>query len=337
MSAAKRRFFSGNTIEQALISAASAFGLDPSEVAYKPVEKKHGFLKVRRRVVIEVDGNAPRREAPGKALEPMPKPVRIAAERIGEPPPETARAQAPAAPRPERPPAAPVRKESEDRSRQERRDARGKGRSDHRGAPRGRGRGGEGHREEQEFRRPQGGRRREGGSPRPESGEERQTVQGPLGEAAAEALGRTLALVDHDVNGRVFDGEERLLVEISGRESRYFLEEHGKALFALEHLLPKLVRGLCGERVFLKVDCDHFREDREEELRELALEVAEDVIANGKPETLDWLNPAERRVVHVTLADRPEVTTESEGTGYLKRLTVFPADSHADSGAGAED
>ncbi len=68
MSAAKRRFFSGNTIEQAVISAASAFGLEPSEVAYKQVEKKHGFLKVRRRVVIEVDATAPRREAPGEGL-----------------------------------------------------------------------------------------------------------------------------------------------------------------------------------------------------------------------------------------------------------------------------
>jgi spoIIIJ-associated protein len=306
MAASRRRFFSGNTLEQALLSAASAFGLDPTEVAYKPVEKKHGFLRVRRRVVIEVDEAAPRREKPKAVLDPVPKPRRIAAERIGEPPPEPRQAES--VPKSKPTPDAPKRQAARDEV------AGGKGggrRPDRDRAPRSVG--GERPRARQDEVAPP----------------ERAVAGGALGEAAAEALGRTLALIDHDVSGRVYEGGERLEVEITGRDSRYFLEQHGKALFALEHVLPKLIRGLSGERAFVKVDCGNFRKDREEELRELAEEVAAEVAESGREETLDWLNPAERRIVHMTLAENSDVFTESEGSGYLKRLTVYPADDVA--------
>ena len=57
----KRQFFSGNTLEQAVMLAARHFGIDPERVAYTLREKKHGFIKVRRRVMIEVDATAPER------------------------------------------------------------------------------------------------------------------------------------------------------------------------------------------------------------------------------------------------------------------------------------
>ena len=57
----ERQFFSGNTLEQAVLAAARYYELDPDSVAYKVREKKHGFVNVRRRVVIEVDPSAPER------------------------------------------------------------------------------------------------------------------------------------------------------------------------------------------------------------------------------------------------------------------------------------
>ena len=60
----RRRFFAGDSLQQALVQAANYFNLDPEYVAYKSLEKRHGFLKVRRKVVIEVDPDNPRREKP---------------------------------------------------------------------------------------------------------------------------------------------------------------------------------------------------------------------------------------------------------------------------------
>ncbi len=69
MTPSPRRFFSGDTESQAVIEAAGHFGLRPGELAYRTLEKKHGFLR-RQRVVIEVDPTCPRRAV--GAVEPPP-------------------------------------------------------------------------------------------------------------------------------------------------------------------------------------------------------------------------------------------------------------------------
>ncbi|HTQ78584.1 MAG TPA: hypothetical protein VMM92_01215, partial [Thermoanaerobaculia bacterium] len=72
MSASQKRFFSGDTLRQALVQAANHFHLDPEEIAYRTLEKRHGFIKNRRKVMIEVDSEAPRRETPTAAAAPSP-------------------------------------------------------------------------------------------------------------------------------------------------------------------------------------------------------------------------------------------------------------------------
>jgi predicted RNA-binding protein Jag len=37
------------------------------------------------------------------------------------------------------------------------------------------------------------------------------------------------------------------------------------------------------------------------------------------------MNPADRHIIQVTLADDPAVINESEGEGYFERITVRPA------------
>ncbi len=57
-----KKFFSGNTLDQAVLQAARFFQIDPELVAYEQVDRRHGFLKVRRRVVIGVDPENSRRD-----------------------------------------------------------------------------------------------------------------------------------------------------------------------------------------------------------------------------------------------------------------------------------
>lgn len=65
-----KKFFSGNTIEQAVLQAARFFQIDPELVAYEQVERRHGFLKVRRRVVIGVNSETPCREPSAEVAAP---------------------------------------------------------------------------------------------------------------------------------------------------------------------------------------------------------------------------------------------------------------------------
>ena len=66
------------------------------------------------------------------------------------------------------------------------------------------------------------------------------------------------------------------------------------------------------------------RADVEESLEELALRSAEEAKRTRRPQLLPPLSPAERRLIHLALAEDPEIETESEGDGFLKRVAVRP-------------
>jgi predicted RNA-binding protein Jag len=318
----RRRFFAGDSLQQALVQAANYFNLDPEYVAYRSLEKRHGFLKVRRKVVIEVDPDNPRRE----------KPQAIPAAERSTPPVVSGRGapangggqgarsagQPPRGPKPER--------------RDEGRPRGGRG-------PRSEGRGG---------RRSDAPRRRDGGerniyrmadrqppvreglglvrlaeSPR-SLAERYPQAEGAVAEAAKKGAELLLRIAGLDLQATIYKGEERLEVELAGPDVDWCFADDGEFVMAAEHLLPRLIRTLSGETAAVRVDCDNFHEIREERLRALAQKVAEEVRRHGKPRMLEPMNPADRRVVHTTLADDPGVGTESIGDGYFKRVTIRP-------------
>ena len=333
MNDAKRRFFSGDTLQQAVIQAANYFNLDPSYVAYRSLEKRHGFLKTRRKVVIEVDPDNPRRDAP------VPLPMTPGGRAHPPPPPSSYLSREPAAPAMERPFSAPrtaeprpqgvgregrrerVRRGGERGERGERREGRER--------PRRR-------REEARLTRPV----RDAESPRPtvlEDGglvtlpetprrvsERFPVAEGPVAEAAAKAAALLIRVAGLELAPQIFQGEDRLEVDLSGEDVDWCFADDGEFVMAVEHLLPRLIRSLCGEAMAVRVDCDNFHEIREERLRSLAQRMAEDVRRRGRPRILEPMNPADRRIIHVTLADDPGVVTESEGDGYFKRVTIRP-------------
>ncbi|HXO22772.1 MAG TPA: R3H domain-containing nucleic acid-binding protein [Thermoanaerobaculia bacterium] len=310
----KRRFFSGDTLLQALVQAGNYFNLDPDYVAYRAIDKRHGFLKTRRKVMIEVDPDAPRREPKAAA-------ARVAAPLVPEPMPAEAAGSAPLA-RPA--PATAARREGRppDRDRSSRR-------GDHRRHDRG------GERPPRTAPPP-----REVESARFAAGEEEGLVTlperprptserfppatGPTADAARKGLDLLLGIAGLDLAARIHQGEERLEIELSGGDAERCFDDEGELLRAIEHLLPRVIRSQVGEGVLCRVDCDSFHEIREEQLRTLAQRVAEEVRRRGRSRTLEPMNPADRRVIHMTLADDPGVATESDGEGYFKRITVRP-------------
>jgi len=344
MSEPKRRFFSGDTLQQALVQAANYHNLDPALVAYQSLEKRHGFLKVRRKVMIEVDPESPRRQV----AVPVP-----AAERILPPPPpsamrsrpaETAPAAPAVPPRVEAPRETPREAPLEDRPRPESRQEARPERRDSRDRPRGR--------EDERPRRP----RREGqrsspprrerpaGAPvavgatgaageelvtlpeRPKGVSERYPLaSGPVADAAESSTNLLLRLAGLDLKPTIFQGEERLEVDLAGEDVDWCFADDGELIMTIEHLLPRMIRSLSGEAPLVRVDCDNFHEIREERLRSLAQRIADEVRRGGRPRILEPMNPADRRIIHVTLADDSGVVTESAGEGYFKRVTIRPA------------
>ena len=156
-------------------------------------------------------------------------------------------------------------------------------------------------------------------------GERYPVAQGPQAEAAGKGVELLLRIAGLNLTPHIYQGEERLEIDLVGTDVDWCFADDGELLMAMEHLLPRIIRSLSGEAVLCRVDCDNFHEIREERLRSLAQKAADEVRQRGRSRTLVPMNPADRRIIHVTLADDPAVVTESEGEGYFKRITVRPA------------
>lgn len=354
MSERKRRFFSGPSLEAALVGAASEYGIPPEEVSYRVVEKRHGFLKIRRNTVIEVDPDAPRKseaEAPKARTKTATKAAEKVARAREEPRPprkevtadgETVAADDGVAAGEEvreaeaRPPLRPRsrgRAEARDRQTPEGPETR-EGDRDSREDLRPEGRRRDRRREEPEKSRREegvgrGGQRRDARRrPRlepPKPIEERlERARGEKAEAALEATEWLLDLVDLDVDPEIYLGEDRFEVELRGRDRGRLTPDNGKVLSALEHLIPRVMRGVCGDTHPVRVDSENYQALREDRLRELAWDTADKVRREGQATILEAMDPADRRIVHIAVSDDPDVTTRSLGDGFFKRVKVLP-------------
>jgi spoIIIJ-associated protein len=142
---------------------------------------------------------------------------------------------------------------------------------------------------------------------------------------ARQALAAILRLGGLQLQHEVLFEDGVVQVNLSGPERELLLNDEAELLQAIEYLLKRALVRAEGEDLQCRVDTEGFREEREEELRRLALESAATVRSSRQAVRLEAMSPAERRIIHLTLAEQPGVRTESEGEGYFKRVTVQPA------------
>ena len=95
---------------------------------------------------------------------------------------------------------------------------------------------------------------------------------------------------------------------------------------AFETLLVRVMRGLSGQAPACRVDwLDAARRQREGELETLAHEAARVALAELREVEMQPMDARDRRVVHMVLQDREDVTSESRGEGSERRLVVSPS------------
>ena len=119
--------------------------------------------------------------------------------------------------------------------------------------------------------------------------------------------------------------EDTIELDIEGEDSGLLIGRRGETLRALQFIANLLVSQRAEGRVVL--DVEGYRERRYDALRTLASRVAERVIATGNSVTLEPMASNERRIIHITLADHPQVTTESTGMGEGRKITISPQQS----------
>lgn len=120
------------------------------------------------------------------------------------------------------------------------------------------------------------------------------------------------------------DGQPAVRININGDDLSILIGRQAETLNALQYITSLIIGKELGRSVPLVVDVEGYRSRREQQLKQLALRVSEQVIRTGRSQPLEPMSPAERRLVHIALRDHAEVYTESVGDGERRKVVIFP-------------
>ncbi|MEA2116339.1 MAG: Jag N-terminal domain-containing protein [Thermodesulfobacteriota bacterium] len=121
--------------------------------------------------------------------------------------------------------------------------------------------------------------------------------------------------------------------KISGEHQEALVGSDGRTLDSLQYLLRKIMSSRLPDRMMLSLDVGDYRERRALELKERALELAEQVKADGKTQAIAALNPSERREVHMILQDDKAIRSRSVGEGLFKKVLIYKPGKKNKSGS----
>lgn len=138
-----------------------------------------------------------------------------------------------------------------------------------------------------------------------------------------EVLGIEGEILCRDRRG---DEMPHLWIEVLTRASGVLIGERGRTLCALEHVLRLVLRPVVGDKVRVMVDVNAYRVRHMESLRRRARLAAQRARMTGRAALLEPMSPADRRLIHLTLATEEGVSTESQGEGAARRVVVRPRD-----------
>lgn len=110
-------------------------------------------------------------------------------------------------------------------------------------------------------------------------------------------------------------------INLEGEGGEALLAHRGEGLQALQHIVDSAFRRQLGDRRLL-VDCMGFRRGKDNELKQMAKFLAEKAKSSGVEQSIGPLNAYERRLVHLAVAEIPDVTSESVGDAAVKTVTI---------------
>ena len=111
-------------------------------------------------------------------------------------------------------------------------------------------------------------------------------------------------------------------INLEGEDGGVFVRRGGEGLQALQHLVATTFRRQLGDDNRVVIDCNGFRKDKDLELKQMARFNAEKARSSGVPQEMGPLNPYERRIVHLAIAEDPGATSESIGDAFMKTVII---------------
>lgn len=138
-----------------------------------------------------------------------------------------------------------------------------------------------------------------------------------------EILDMLLGLLGVPGKVEVLSDELPLALDIKGDDLGILIGRRGQTLASLEYITKLVVVGQLKAWMPLTVDVGGYKKRRRDSLQRLALYLAEQVKSRRHTITMEPLPAAERRIVHLTLADDPDVTTHSVDEGENRKVVIL--------------
>ena len=133
--------------------------------------------------------------------------------------------------------------------------------------------------------------------------------------SVVSAMGVALAVT-------IEESPEGTRINLEGEDGGVLIRRGGEGLQALQHVVATAFRRQLGDDTRVVVDCNGFRRDKDAEIKQMARFMAEKARSSGMPQEMGPLNPYERRIVHIAIAEDPTVSSESIGDAFMKTVII---------------
>lgn len=161
-----------------------------------------------------------------------------------------------------------------------------------------------------------------------EDGEDGESDDGRIGQEVLSELLDKLdirATVDIQRMEATRSGEEApWLLDVNGSDLSLLIGRRGETLAALQYITRLIASRRLQRRANIVVDVAGYKSKRSDRLEQLAVRMADQAVRQKKTVSLEPMPPNERRIIHLALRDRTDVTTKSAGEGDARKVTIIP-------------
>jgi spoIIIJ-associated protein len=144
----------------------------------------------------------------------------------------------------------------------------------------------------------------------------------PLTTEIAEFVQNVVTAMGATMTTSIEETPDGTRINLEGEDGGVFVRRGGEGLQALQHLVATAFRRQLGDDQRVVIDCNGFRKEKDAELKQMARFMADKAKNSGASQEMGPLNPYERRIVHMAVAEDPAVSSESIGDAFMKTVII---------------
>lgn len=145
-----------------------------------------------------------------------------------------------------------------------------------------------------------------------------------LEKSVSDFLKGLFSFLNVEADVSVEEDENLITITLNSSDNAQLIGYRGEILDSLQTLAGAIANKNRETYKRVLINCEGYREKREETLKALAVKLADKAVAKGRKIKLEPMNPFERRIIHSAISDREDVKTESEGKDPMRYVVIIP-------------